>query len=85
MVGEPGKGDPLAHPRITLIGNIEKIDRTSNERDLLRDPYLVSHPKARLYIDFLDFHFFRLNLQRANLNAGFGQAFILEAEDLAQT
>ncbi len=47
MVGEPGKGDPLAHPRIALIGNIEKINRTSNERDLLRDPYLVSHPKAR--------------------------------------
>ncbi len=83
MVGEPGKGDPLAHPRITLIGIIEKIDRTGNERDLLCDPYLVRHPKAKLYIDFLDFHFFRLNLQRANLNGGFGKAFMLEADDLA--
>ena len=25
LIGEPGKGDPLAHPRITLIGSFEKI------------------------------------------------------------
>ena len=82
MVGEPGKGDPLAHPRITLIGTVEKIERTSNERDRLRGPYLKQHPKAELYIDFMDFHFFRLKLERANLNGGFGKAFELESDDL---
>lgn len=84
MVGEPGKGDPLAHPRITLIGRVEKIDRGSKERDRLRDPYLNHHPKAALYIDFADFHFFRLNLERANLNGGFGKAYELDASDLAR-
>ena len=84
MLGEPGKGDPLAHPRITLIGEIEKIDRASNERDQLRGPYLKHHPKAELYIDFGDFHFFRLNLQRANLNGGFGKAFELTERDLSR-
>ena len=82
MVGEPGKGDPLAHPRITLIGTISKIDRSSNERDALRDPYLERHPKAKLYIDFGDFHFFRLDLQRANLNGGFGKAYELTSNDM---
>ena len=83
MVGEPGKGDPLAHPRITLIGTIEKIDRASDERDQLRDPFLARHPKAKLYIDFADFHFFRLILQRGNLNGGFGKAYELSAADFA--
>lgn len=82
MIGEPGKGDPLAHPRITLIGSVEKIDRASSVRDRLRDPYLQRHPKAELYIDFGDFHFFRLKLDRANLNGGFGKAFELKREDL---
>ena len=82
MVGEPGKGDPLAHPRITLIGTVIKIERSSNERDALRDPYLEQHPKAKLYIDFGDFHFFRLVLERANLNGGFGKAYELTTEDL---
>ena len=84
MLGEPGKGDPLAHPRITLIGEVEKIDRASKERDQLRAPYLEHHPKAELYIDFGDFHFFRLQLERANLNGGFGKAYELGAKDLAQ-
>ena len=82
MVGEPGKGDPLAHPRITLIGTIEKIDRASKERDNLRDPYLARHPKTALYIDFGDFHFFRMKLKRGNLNGGFGKAYELSANDI---
>ncbi len=81
MVGEPGKGDPLAHPRITLIGEIEIVDRNSRHQASLRERYLQHHPKARLYVDFLDFNFFRMNLQRANLNGGFGKAFELEPKD----
>ncbi|MCP4181961.1 MAG: HugZ family protein, partial [Hyphomicrobiales bacterium] len=83
MVGEPGKGDPLAHPRITLIGEIEIVDREGGNQASLRERYLQHHPKARLYVDFLDFHFFRMNLQRANLNGGFGKAFELEPKDFA--
>ncbi len=82
MVGEPGKGDPLAHPRITLIGKVEKIDRDSKQRDELKPLYLARHPKSALYIDFGDFHFFRLQLERGNLNGGFGKAFDLTAQDL---
>lgn len=82
LLGEPGKGDPLAHPRITMIGRIVRIDRGSEERNRLREPWLRQHPKAALYIDFGDFHFFRLELERANLNGGFGKAYVLTPEDL---
>ncbi|MBL4891566.1 MAG: HugZ family protein [Rhizobiaceae bacterium] len=83
LLGEPGKGDPLAHPRITLICNAVIIERKSEERDRLRGPYLKQHPKAKLYIDFGDFQFYRLEIERANLNGGFGKAYALTAEDFA--
>jgi putative heme iron utilization protein len=83
LVGEPpAKGDPLAFPRITLIGNVTRIDRGSPERDALRGPWLEQHPKAQLYIDFGDFHFFAMDVERAHLNGGFGKAFVLNAADL---
>jgi hypothetical protein len=83
LVGEPpAKGDPLAFPRVTLIGDVTRIDRSSPERDALRGPWLERHPKAQLYIDFGDFHFFRMEVKRANLNGGFGKAFVLSPADL---
>ena len=83
LVGEPpAKGDPLAFPRVTLIGDVTRIDRSSRERDALRAPWLERHPKAQLYIDFGDFHFFKMEVRRANLNGGFGKAFVLDAADL---
>ena len=82
MVGEPGKGDALAHPRVTLIGRMDKIDNASPERAELREIWLKQHPKAQLYVDFADFHFYRLALERAHLNGGFGKAYVLTPEDL---
>ncbi len=82
LVGEPGKGDPLAHPRISLFCKAVRIEQDSPEHGRLRARYLARHPKAELYVDFGDFSFFRLELQRASLNGGFGKAFELEAEDL---
>ncbi len=51
LIGEPGKGDPLAHPRITLVGRAE-ILHAGSERDHLKQRYLRHHPKAALYVDF---------------------------------
>lgn len=82
LLGEPGKGDPLAHPRITLMCHAEKVERGTPDHDRMRRRYLARHPKAELYVDFPDFAFFRLNLERASLNGGFGKAFVLEQGDL---
>lgn len=82
LVGEPGKGDPLAHPRVSLFCEARHITRGGEDHDRLRRRYLSRHPKAELYADFGDFAFFRLELLRASLNGGFGKAFELEKSDL---
>ncbi|MCD2184279.1 DUF2470 domain-containing protein [Rhizobium sp. TRM96647] len=82
LAGEPGKGDPLAHPRLTVITVAAELERGTKEHARLRDRFVRRHPKAKLYVDFPDFTFFRLVPQRANLNGGFGRAYVLSAEDL---
>ncbi|MBS0234693.1 MAG: HugZ family protein [Proteobacteria bacterium] len=81
LVGEPGKGDPLAHPRMTLIGTAVRIPEGS-ERTFMRSRYLRRHPKAALYVDFPDFSFWRFEISRASLNGGFGKAYAVTARDL---
>ncbi|GAB4576681.1 MAG: HugZ family protein [Roseibium sp.] len=82
LAGEPGKGDPLAHPRVSLFCNARPIEKGSDDHKRLRRRYLARHPKAELYVDFGDFAFFRLELLRASLNGGFGRAFELGRDDL---
>ena len=79
LVGEPGpRGDPLAHPRLTLEVEAVLEDMTSG----LRDHYLATHPKSKLYVDFGDFHFVSFAVSAFHLNGGFGQAFRLTPADL---
>lgn len=82
MTGEPGKGDPLAHPRITTFCLAEIVERGSQQREELRALFLETRPKAALYIDFPDFDLFRLVPQSALMNGGFGKAYTLNAGDL---
>lgn len=83
LIGEPGKGDPLAWPRISLQCDAVPIAADDPERPYLRMRFLRRHPKAALYIDFPDFLFFRIAPVSASLNGGFGRAFFLTATDLA--
>lgn len=81
LIGETGKGDPLAHPRMTVFGKARKIsDKTTKE--IIRKRYLGKHPKASFYIDFPDFAFWQINIERASLNGGFGKACELTNTDL---
>lgn len=82
LCGEPGGGEPLTYPRITLIGRALRVSRDDPEHALLRERYLRAHPKAALYVDFGDFGFWRISCERASLNAGFGRAYALRREDL---
>jgi heme iron utilization protein len=85
MVGEPGKGDPLAHPRVTLACIATKLAREGEEFDGLTASFLAHQPKTALYIGFADFSFFRLEIQSAALNGGFGKAFNLTEADMVKT
>ena len=78
LLGEPGpRGDPLAHPRLTLLGRVQAADKAR-----LRAPWLAAHPKSALYYDFADFALLRVLVDAAHLNGGFGQAFRLTPSDL---
>ena len=82
LLGEPGKGDGLAHPRITLVCETRRLPNSDAKYSLLRAKFLEVHPKAELYIDFADFGFYPLEIKRAYLNGGFGKAYHLDADDL---
>ena len=83
LLGEPGKGDPLAHARITIQCSANVIDRDSDENIILRTLFLARHPKSAIYIDFPDFIYIRLTMLEASLNGGFGKAFRLNQHDLS--
>jgi putative heme iron utilization protein len=83
MVGEPGpKGDPLTHPRLMIRVEAQFVDRADPGHTALRDQWLATHPKAKLYVDFGDFGFVRLVPLSAFLNGGFGRAVRLAPDNL---
>lgn len=82
LVGEPGKGDPLAHPRMSVACLAVELQRGTQDQARAERRYLGRQPKAKLYAGFADFSFFRLEPQAASLNGGFGKAYALAAADL---
>lgn len=75
-----GRGDPLTHPRLTLVAHAVKA--TEAEREAWRTRFLRRHPKAEIYVDFGDFSFWRLDLQGARMIGGFGRIDMLTANDM---
>lgn len=77
LLAATGKGDPLAHPRLTVLG---EAARSPEPR--VRARFLARHPKAQLYADFPDFSFWRVQVSAAHLNGGFAKAATLSGEAL---
>ncbi|WP_449410693.1 HugZ family pyridoxamine 5'-phosphate oxidase [Methylobacterium komagatae] len=77
LFSQGGKGDPLAHPRLTVNG---RATQTSEPR--VRERFLARHPKAKLYADFPDFGFFALAPEAGHLNGGFAKAATLTPSEL---
>src|SRR5262249_7379340 len=75
--GTEGLEQPLTGPRVTFVG---RARRTADDR--LKQRFLARHPDAALYAGFKDFHFYRLELDRAHLVAGFGKIRWLSAAEL---
>ena len=69
--------DPLAGPRLTLLGRAERVD---DPRALAR--FAARHPASAFYADFADFHLYRVAIERGHLVAGFGRIAWIEAERL---
>jgi putative heme iron utilization protein len=82
LVGAVGKGDPLAHPRLSLACRAMLLAPDSNAANDAKSAYLGRHPKAAIYVDLPDFRFFRLEIVDAEFNAGFGRAYRLQGAQL---
>ncbi|MFY8100563.1 MAG: HugZ family protein, partial [Allorhizobium sp.] len=77
LLSQGGKGDPLAHPRLTVIGRCAR-----DPSPVARHRFLKRHPKSALYADFGDFAFYRITIESGHLNGGFARAARLSADEL---
>jgi putative heme iron utilization protein len=71
LVTEPDvTGDPLAAPRVTLMGEVVPVPAA--ELAAVRATYLAAHPHAASWVDFGDFTFHRLEVRDVYFVGGFG-------------
>ena len=77
MIDERAEVDPLEGARIMLMGTaVPTSDPAARHR------YLARHPKAPQFADFKDFNFYRMELSRIHLVAGFGRIVDLQPQDV---
>jgi putative heme iron utilization protein len=71
MLDERKDDDPLQGARVMLMGQVTEVaeERSSSARTA----YLLRHPEAEQFVFFKDFSFYRLEIARAHLVAGFGR------------
>jgi putative heme iron utilization protein len=72
LLAQTGAGDPLAHPRVTIMGTAECV--IDPDRAALKARFLAKHPESALYADFGDFAFWRVAMEQAHFNGGFARA-----------
>ena len=73
----PAEGDALTGARVTVLGRFAKV-----EDEELRARYAARHPAARMYLDFSDFGFWRLEPETIHAVAGFGRIETLEPTEV---
>ena len=78
--GTGGLERPLTGARVTVMGRAVKTTAAS---DIAR--YLARQPSAGEYAGFGDFHFYRVEVTRAHLVAGFGRIHWLEPAEILTT
>jgi heme iron utilization protein len=84
LLARTGAGDPLAHPRVTIMGTGECVVDPDG-RALLKARFLAKHPQSALYADFGDFAFWLVAMDEAHLVGGFGLQGHFKAASLATT
>jgi hypothetical protein len=74
--------DPLQIPRVMLRGIVRALRNEGPESEAARRTYLKKIPGAEALLGFGDFQFYRLEIQRGRLVAGFAQAVSFTPETL---
>jgi len=77
MLDERKEGDPLEGARVMLMGTCAKISDPASGAS-----YLRRHPDAEAFVTFADFAFYRMEITRAHLVAGFGRIVDLKPRDM---
>ena len=60
--------DPLGSARLTLLGRLHLLE----DQAAPRGAYLERHPYAAAYVDYTDFSFWRLEVEKCRFVGGFG-------------
>lgn len=76
MLDERKDGDPLEGARVMLMGSCAKTDPA------VAGAYLQRHLEAEMFANFGDFAFYRMEIGRAHLVAGFGRIVDVGPKDL---
>lgn len=76
--GTVGLPERLTGARVTVLGKAVRCEGDTS----IRDRFLSRHPSAAGYVDFGDFAFWRLEVERAHQVAGFGRINWIEKPDL---
>ena len=77
MLDERKEGDPLEGARVMLMGTCSATANPS-----VPSAYLRRHPEAEMFASFADFAFYRMEIARAHLVAGFGRIVDLRPQDI---
>ncbi len=77
MLDERKEGDPLEGARVMLMGTCSPTTDASVPR-----AYLRRHPEAEMFANFADFAFYRMEIERVHLVAGFGRIVDLRPQDI---
>jgi len=75
MLDERKEGDPLEGARVMLMGTCAADSSAAGS-------YLRRHPEAEMFASFADFAFYRMEIARAHLVAGFGRIVDLNPQDI---
>ncbi len=82
LVMQPGwDGDPLAAARLTLMGDVRRVPDADTAA--ARERYLARHERARYWVDFEDFAFWRLAISELYFVGGFAAMDWVTAADYA--
>ena len=81
VVAPHGEADPLASPRITLAGVVEKPEGA--ELDAARAAHVAAVEAAKYYIDYSDFAVWVLRVARVRWVGGYGRMDSASAVDYA--
>ena len=79
-----GRSDPLAQPRLSVVGHVERLARQHPQREAMLQRFVERHPHASLYAAFPDFDVYRVEIAAALLNGGFARAYALGRDDLIE-